>query len=837
MRRWVRVLVVAGAFLCVGLGFPPLAGAYVYWTNYGGGSIGRAKLDGTAVDQSFIVAASPWGVAVDGSHIYWSEPGAHAIGRANLDGTDVNEGFISTGPCSPLGLAVDGSYIYWAQHYSAYCWTLGRASLDGSGVDPYFGLIPGYTQNSGTWSVAVTDTSLYVVGDQAYPFGGGRTISSVSLDGRENSPLATVEDPYGLAVGSTYLYWTDGGGGSIWRDPLNGSSASEALITGASAPRGMAIDPAHLYWANSTSGSIGRAAADGSDVNQDFITGASSPMAAAVDAAELSPTATVVDCTPVSLPLADVTTCTTTVADTGSGPPSAPTGTVRYSATSSSGVTDLGRCLLSSISASEAACELTYTPGLQGSVQITATYEGDSHHAPTYDQASLSVVPRSTSTSVTCSPDAVPIGGTTSCTTNITDTAPGTPSPPQGMVSASVLSSGGSVAGIGYCYPAPFAGGQAQCQFSYTPTAGEAGTQTIIASFIDGGTHGASSSQAMVIVSVRPTAVSVGCLPASTIPGRPIICTATVIDATASGESPPTGTVAFATDGLGTFSGTCALAPVSTSAAGCSASYLPNLTAAGRSRLDTITGSYNGSQTHAASAATTVVVLLAAPLATTRAPSSITASGATLDGTVNPNGEAATYRFEYGTTTAYGSRAPSVDTIAGSDYADHSVSQAVSGLAEGTTYHFRVVATNATGTSYGADQTFTTQVLPRAAAVPGKVRALGTKLKFIFACSLAGGQPCHGQAAATAIEKLSASGRITGVLASKPHTVHYRVVTIAKGNLSALAGQSKNFSIGLNSTGQMLRNRFKNVPSDVTIRVVTRGRWAIIRMAKVTFKR
>jgi hypothetical protein len=45
-------------------------------------------------------------VAVDGAHLYWANAGDGTIGRANLDGTGVNQSFIggATGPC---GVAVD----------------------------------------------------------------------------------------------------------------------------------------------------------------------------------------------------------------------------------------------------------------------------------------------------------------------------------------------------------------------------------------------------------------------------------------------------------------------------------------------------------------------------------------------------------------------------------------------------------------------------------------------------------------------------------------------------------------------------------------------------------
>jgi hypothetical protein len=79
---------------------------------------------------------------------------------------------------------------------------------------------------------------------------------------------------------------------------------------------------------------------------------------------------------------------------------------------------------------------------------------------------------------------------------------------------------------------------------------------------------------------------------------------------------------------------------------------------------------------------------------------------ATLYATIAPEKQATTYRFEYGTTTAYGTTVPVGEGNAGSTLTQ--VSETLTGLTPLTTYHFRVVATNATNTSYGADGSFTT---------------------------------------------------------------------------------------------------------------------------------
>jgi hypothetical protein len=86
--------------------------------------------------------------------------------------------------------------------------------------------------------------------------------------------------------------------------------------------------------------------------------------------------------------------------------------------------------------------------------------------------------------------------------------------------------------------------------------------------------------------------------------------------------------------------------------------------------------------------------------------SNVTATSADLGAQINPHGVTATYRFEYGTTTAYGESAPVPDAeISEELFTDHSVTVHLTGL-QGVTYHFRVIATNKWGTTTTEDQTF-----------------------------------------------------------------------------------------------------------------------------------
>ncbi len=95
------------------------------------------------------------------------------------------------------------------------------------------------------------------------------------------------------------------------------------------------------------------------------------------------------------------------------------------------------------------------------------------------------------------------------------------------------------------------------------------------------------------------------------------------------------------------------------------------------------------------------------PSVVTEKAASVTATGAALNGSVNPNGAETNYYFEYGLTGSYGTKTSSESTGSGTSPKD--VSEQISGLNSGTVYHYRLTANNSEGTSHGNDQTFTTR--------------------------------------------------------------------------------------------------------------------------------
>jgi hypothetical protein len=104
------------------------------------------------------------------------------------------------------------------------------------------------------------------------------------------------------------------------------------------------------------------------------------------------------------------------------------------------------------------------------------------------------------------------------------------------------------------------------------------------------------------------------------------------------------------------------------------------------------------------------------PTVTTESATAIQADRGTVNGLVTANGASGTASFDFGTTTGYGT------TLAGGGFshgaAPQSFSATATGLTCGTIYHYRISATNSSGTTTGADKTFVTSACPTPTPTP-----------------------------------------------------------------------------------------------------------------------
>jgi RHS repeat-associated protein len=86
---------------------------------------------------------------------------------------------------------------------------------------------------------------------------------------------------------------------------------------------------------------------------------------------------------------------------------------------------------------------------------------------------------------------------------------------------------------------------------------------------------------------------------------------------------------------------------------------------------------------------------------------------ARVEGSLNVFETGGTYQFEYGPTTSYGSFAPVTPRVAPGGEGLKAISEVIAGLKPGSTYHYRLTASNGAGTANGADKVFTTTNPPQ----------------------------------------------------------------------------------------------------------------------------
>jgi hypothetical protein len=216
------------------------------------------------------IPASPRYVAVDGEYIYWTNSGREdplegplkgggTIGRAKLNGEtveDIDPDFIcgedSAKPgerfvSNPQGIAVNASHLYWANAGQGLTGsTIARAAIDGSAVEGKFAEV-GTINGRVAYGVGLSASHVYFdTNEEINNFG---YIAAVTLEGGERKERFVGEAKLrGLAVDAGHVYWVSQSEGAIGRADLELESREKEFVKTNGKVNGLAADGAHLYW-------------------------------------------------------------------------------------------------------------------------------------------------------------------------------------------------------------------------------------------------------------------------------------------------------------------------------------------------------------------------------------------------------------------------------------------------------------------------------------------------------------------------------------------------------------------------------------------------------------
>ena len=199
LRRGAILATIAAFLLSPIVAAPAQAASTVglYYSTSSGTSISFMSTSGT--DKSSRI--SPTGIAEEvvshGGYVYWAA--GTAIGRAKLDGTEVNNSFI-TGLTDASHLAVTDTYIFWNNNDK-----LGRANLDGTAKNIAFD-----DPNAQVMGVAANETTVYYVWNNTGS--GHTTIYKLNVDGTNRTNIDPGANVFGdLTLDASHLYYSSCG--------------------------------------------------------------------------------------------------------------------------------------------------------------------------------------------------------------------------------------------------------------------------------------------------------------------------------------------------------------------------------------------------------------------------------------------------------------------------------------------------------------------------------------------------------------------------------------------------------------------------------------------------
>lgn len=170
--------------------------SHIYWTERGSKTINRAKLDGSSVERGLISTESaPCGLAVGPNAIYWAAESESKIWTTDIAGLNPPKVVVDD-TSYPCDLALTSTHLYWAARYWATreYGVVSRANFDGSAASKLFS-VPGDVSD-----IAIGENYLYWVNSH-WEF---ESIGRASLDGTQVDPafLTGQKWPYALAADS-----------------------------------------------------------------------------------------------------------------------------------------------------------------------------------------------------------------------------------------------------------------------------------------------------------------------------------------------------------------------------------------------------------------------------------------------------------------------------------------------------------------------------------------------------------------------------------------------------------------------------------------------------------
>jgi hypothetical protein len=393
--------------------------------------VGRGR-QWTATAVGFVVVVMLAMAPSADAYVYWADNGPGSggtgtnLGRANLDAGGLKSNFATTAG-NPGVIVSDGSHTYWTESGGAG-YAIGRANPDGSGATSTF--IAGAATSGGVFGIAVTSSYIYWTSGTGHGY-----IGRANLDGTGANnhfiDLGSSSYPFGIAALGGTLYV--GADGQIVTVPAVASSSPTVTpffsFAGFSANAvDIVINGGYVYWAEiniAHPSSIGRAATNGAGPSEYFVPNLGYPTGVATDGAYL------------------------------------------YWVDHQTSV--IGRAVI--------------TSGSPTNVQDFISSDSNGPWGVAVDSL---IDP--TSTSVTCSPTTVPTNNPSVCTATVNDSA-------SSEVSAGVVLFSGSAntffPGANSCTLTPRPGGGASC------TAGAesatAGAQSVTASYTGDSTHSSST--------------------------------------------------------------------------------------------------------------------------------------------------------------------------------------------------------------------------------------------------------------------------------------------------------------------------------------------------------